>query len=224
LPCLRPRLPRGRAPPTRPARKARRAQEARRSARHAYADSEEAMRFADEMAARATSTPTGRAGCGAGAEAAGGRAPDAAAARRPAEELGVYRSRFIDPVRIAAGVRFWQANRGTLERAEQEFGVPAEIIVGIVGVETIYGQQMGDFRVLDALATLAFDFPDSHPRAAERTSTSAASWSSSSPAPRHAASPLKPRGSYAGAWACRSSCPAAWCAGAWTTTATRRST
>lgn len=81
----------------------------------------------------------------------------------------VYRSRFIDPVRIAAGVRFWQENQATLERAEQEYGVPADIIVGIIGVETIYGRDTGKFRVLDALATLAFDFPASHPRARERS-------------------------------------------------------
>ena len=81
----------------------------------------------------------------------------------------VYRSRFIDPIRIGAGVRFWNANADTLARAEREYGVPAEIIVGIIGVETIYGQQMGTFRVIDALATLAFNFPTSHPRAAERT-------------------------------------------------------
>jgi membrane-bound lytic murein transglycosylase B len=66
-------------------------------------------------------------------------------------------------------VRFWNANADTLARAEREYGVPAEIIVGIIGVETIYGQQMGTFRVIDALATLAFNFPTSHPRAAERT-------------------------------------------------------
>ena len=80
----------------------------------------------------------------------------------------VYRSRFIDPVRIQAGVRFWQGNREALERAEKEYGVPAEIIVGIIGVETIYGQQVGTFRVMDALATLTFDFPPAHPRAKER--------------------------------------------------------
>lgn len=80
----------------------------------------------------------------------------------------VYRSRFIDPVRIQAGVRFWQVNREALERAEKEYGVPAEIIVGIIGVETIYGQQTGNFRVMDALATLTFDFPPAHPRAKER--------------------------------------------------------
>ncbi|MRD49172.1 lytic murein transglycosylase B [Caenimonas koreensis DSM 17982] len=80
----------------------------------------------------------------------------------------VYRSRFIDPIRINAGVKFWQENAALLERAEREYGVPADIIVGIIGVETIYGQQMGTFRVIDALATLGFNFPPSHPRAAER--------------------------------------------------------
>ena len=80
----------------------------------------------------------------------------------------VYRSRFIDPVRIQAGVKFWQTHREALERAEREYGVPAEIIVGIIGVETIYGQQVGTFRVIDALATLTFDFPPAHPRAKER--------------------------------------------------------
>ena len=76
-----------------------------------------------------------------------------------------YRSRFVEPVRIRAGLRFWEENQAALERAEREYGVPAEIIVGILGVETIYGQQMGNFRVMDALATLAFDFPSAHPRA-----------------------------------------------------------
>src|SRR5690606_16493777 len=81
-----------------------------------------------------------------------------------------YRSRFVEPVRIAAGVRFWRDNEATLARAEREFGVPPEIVVGIIGVETIYGRNMGSFRVLDALATLAFDFPDAHPRADQRRS------------------------------------------------------
>ena len=80
----------------------------------------------------------------------------------------MYRSRFIDPVRIRAGARFWERNRTTLARAQAEFGVPPEIIVGIVGVETIYGQNMGSFRVMDALATLTFDFPPQHPRAQAR--------------------------------------------------------
>ncbi len=81
----------------------------------------------------------------------------------------VYRSRFIDPIRIAAGVRFWRENEALLAKAEKQYGVPAEMVVGIIGVETLYGQQMGDFRVLDALATLGFDHPPEHPRAAERS-------------------------------------------------------
>ncbi len=76
----------------------------------------------------------------------------------------VYRSRFIEPQRIAAGVRFWRENAETLVRAEAEFGVPAEIIVGIIGVETIYGRDMGTYRVIDALSTLAFDFPKTDKR------------------------------------------------------------
>ncbi len=86
-----------------------------------------------------------------------------------AKNWQAYRARFVEPQRIKAGVAFWQANRDTLLRAQAETGVPVEIILGVIGVETIYGQQMGNFRVLDALATLAFDFPASHPRAAERS-------------------------------------------------------
>jgi membrane-bound lytic murein transglycosylase B len=73
----------------------------------------------------------------------------------------VYRSRFVEPQRIRAGVAFWKENREVLEKAEKEFGVPAEILVGILGVETIYGRGMGRFPVLDVLTTLAFDYPDS---------------------------------------------------------------
>ncbi|MBR8224048.1 lytic murein transglycosylase B [Burkholderia ambifaria] len=72
----------------------------------------------------------------------------------------VYRSRFIEPIRINAGVKFWKANQATLQRASREFGVPPEVIVGIIGVETIYGRYMGNFRVLDTLTTLTFDYPD----------------------------------------------------------------
>lgn len=79
-----------------------------------------------------------------------------------------YRARFIEPVRLRAGQRFWLAHRETLERAEREFGVPASLIVGVIGVETLYGQHTGNFRVIDALSTLALDFPPEHPRAAVR--------------------------------------------------------
>ncbi|MGF6994957.1 lytic murein transglycosylase B [Paraburkholderia sp. GAS32] len=77
----------------------------------------------------------------------------------------VYQSRFLDQVRINAGVRFWRANQATLQRAYEEFGVPPEVIVGIIGVETIYGRFMGNFRVLDALTTLSFDYPNTANRA-----------------------------------------------------------
>lgn len=86
-----------------------------------------------------------------------------------AKNWAAYRERFVEPVRIAAGLRFWREHRETLARAEARWGVPAAIVVGIIGVETLYGRHTGSFRVLDALATLAFDFPASHPRAATRT-------------------------------------------------------
>jgi membrane-bound lytic murein transglycosylase B len=70
-----------------------------------------------------------------------------------------YRARFIEPQRVQAGLAFWQANADTLAGAEAQYGVPASVIVGIVGIETFYGRMTGNFRVLDALATLSFDFP-----------------------------------------------------------------
>ncbi len=76
-----------------------------------------------------------------------------------AKNWAAYRDRFVEPKRIMAGARFWQDNAAWLQRAEDRFGVPPEIIVGIVGVETFYGRITGNFRVLDVLATLAFDFP-----------------------------------------------------------------
>jgi membrane-bound lytic murein transglycosylase B len=72
-----------------------------------------------------------------------------------------YSERFIEPIRINAGVRFWNENAAQLARAEAEYGVPAEIIAGIIGVETIYGRDTGRFRVVDVLATLAFAYPES---------------------------------------------------------------
>ncbi len=70
-----------------------------------------------------------------------------------------YRQRFLTNRRIDAGVRFWQQHRATLAKASALYGVPEEIIVSIIGVETEYGQNTGNFRVLEALATLAFDYP-----------------------------------------------------------------
>ena len=123
----------------------------------------------------------------------------------------VYRSRFIDPVRIRAGVRFWQEHRDALERAEAEYGVPVEIIVGIIGVETIYGQQLGNFRVMDALATLAFDFPNAHPRAKERREFFQRELEQFlSLTNRSNIDPFEPRGSYAGAMGLGQFMPSSW--------------
>ena len=76
-----------------------------------------------------------------------------------AKNWAAYRARFVEPVRLRAGAAFWRTNERWLGQAEEMYGVPAEIVVGIVGVESIFGKQMGNFRVIDSLATLAFDFP-----------------------------------------------------------------
>ncbi len=81
---------------------------------------------------------------------------------RPAEKAKPwyeYRKIFLTPKRVSEGVAFYREHRDTLVKAEQETGVPAAIIVSIIGVETHYGRIMGGYRVLDALATLAFDYP-----------------------------------------------------------------
>ncbi|MBI5617717.1 MAG: lytic murein transglycosylase B [Gammaproteobacteria bacterium] len=70
-----------------------------------------------------------------------------------------YRPIFLTPERIQAGVAFWRGQSAALERATQTYGVPAEIIVAIIGVETFYGRNTGSYRVLDALSTLAFNYP-----------------------------------------------------------------
>ena len=84
-----------------------------------------------------------------------------AAMTRPAEAKPwhEYRQIFVTPERVAGGVAFIQENRELLERVEGEFGVPVEMIAAIVGVETRYGDITGSYRVLDALATLAFHYP-----------------------------------------------------------------
>lgn len=177
-----------------------------------YAGREDAMRFADEVAERRGLDPQWT-------RAAVGQSqllPVVVRLMQPApagtpKNWAVYRGRFIDPVRIQAGVRFWQEHRAALERAEQEYGVPPEMVVGIIGVETIYGQQMGSFRVLDALATLAFDFPASHPRAAERTAFFRGELEQFLALQHRAGTdPARPLGSYAGAMGMPQFMPGSW--------------
>jgi membrane-bound lytic murein transglycosylase B len=125
-----------------------------------YAEHPSAMQFAAEVAARRGWDLTW-------VERHVGRAQLLPAVQRlimpppagTAKNWAAYRARFIEPTRIQAGLRFWDNHAALLERAEAQFGVPAEIVIGILGVETFYGRIMGDFRALDALATLSFDFP-----------------------------------------------------------------
>ena len=74
-----------------------------------------------------------------------------------------YRERFLNERRIAQGVRFWKIHGQSLAHAESQYGVPPEIIVAIIGIETEYGQNTGKFRAIEALATLAFEYPPRAP-------------------------------------------------------------
>jgi len=110
-----------------------------------------------------------------------------------------YRERFVEPVRIKAGVAFWDNYEDDLARAEKEFGVPAEIMVGIIGVESIYGKHVGNFRVLDVLTTLAFDYPDLPKRDARMSFFRGEVEQTLLFARESKLDPLSLRGSYAGA-------------------------
>ena len=80
----------------------------------------------------------------------------------PAEkrlEWHAYRKIFLKPNRINGGIKFWKENKALLEAASEKYGVPEEIIVAIIGVETRYGGNTGSYKVLDALTTLGFHFP-----------------------------------------------------------------
>ena len=192
-------------PITKPLKKA-----AQHATGSAYALRDDAMRFADDVAQR-------RGLDREWVRQVIGQArfiPSVQRLMRPAsatfvKNWQVYRSRFIDPVRIQAGVRFWQTHEATLARAEQEYGVPVEIIVGIIGVETLYGRDMGNYRVMDALATLAFDFPktDKRDRSAFFQSELEQFLSLKN---RTGIDPVQMRGSYAGAMGLGQFMPSSW--------------
>jgi len=81
---------------------------------------------------------------------------------RPAERRlnwGEYRAIFIEQRRINQAIQFWTEHKETLLRAEDVYGVPPEIVLAIMGVETRFGRITGSYRVLDALSTLGFDYP-----------------------------------------------------------------
>lgn len=80
---------------------------------------------------------------------------------RPAEAMPWYKYRriFLTDSRIDGGVKFWRDNRQALAAVEKRYGVPAEVIVAIIGVETRYGANTGSYRVVDALSTLGFEYP-----------------------------------------------------------------
>lgn len=126
-----------------------------------YGDREDVVRFASELAAQRPQL-----------DAAQLRATLAQARYQPAvaqlilpaaspaaKNWAAYRARMVDERRIAAGLAFWDEHAATLQAAEQRWPVPAQIVVAIIGIETFYGRHTGGFRAIDALATLAFDFP-----------------------------------------------------------------
>ncbi|HTT37671.1 MAG TPA: lytic murein transglycosylase B [Burkholderiales bacterium] len=84
------------------------------------------------------------------------RAISAPATSKPWYE---FKPLFVDGSRISGGVAFWNDNAAVLSRAANEFGVPEDIIVALIGIETRYGKRTGSYRVMDALTTLAFDWP-----------------------------------------------------------------
>jgi membrane-bound lytic murein transglycosylase B len=136
-----------------------------------YADNPDVNAFIDDMVARYDFDPTALHALFAGVNYSATAVKLVTPAPKPfVKNWRVYEARFLDPVRINAGVKFWRENRATLQRAYEQFGVPPEAVIGILGVETMYGHYMGNFRVLDVLTTLAFDYPNT-PNRADREMT-----------------------------------------------------
>jgi membrane-bound lytic murein transglycosylase B len=111
-----------------------------------------------------------------------------------------YRARFVENGRIEAGLAFWDQYSETLRQAENQYGVPAEIIVGLIGVETFFGRNTGNFRVIDALTTLAFAYPETPTRAARMLFFQSELESFLLFARESSSDPFSFKGSYAGAF------------------------
>lgn len=114
---------------------------------------------------------------------------------RPREALPwhEYQRAFLAPNQVRNGKQYWRAHAKALARAEQRYGVPAEIIVAIIGIETQYGRNTGDYPIIDALSTLAFAYP----RRADFFRDELKEFLLLTR--EHKLDPLRPRGSYAGA-------------------------
>ena len=104
-----------------------------------------------------------------------------------------YRAQFLDDLHIDSGVAFWRQHAHSLRQASERYGVPPEYVLGIMGVETIYGRNLGKDRVFDALTTLAFDYPRRGPYFTEELESFLVM------AQTEGLDPLQPRGSFAGA-------------------------
>ena len=115
------------------------------------------------------------------------------------KNMNAVRALLIEPVRINAGVKFWIEHADLLARAEREYGVPADIIVGIIGIETVYGRNTGRFRVLDVLTTLAFAYPEAPNQAARMTFFRGELENALVLARKNGIAPLSLLGSFAGA-------------------------
>jgi membrane-bound lytic murein transglycosylase B len=126
-----------------------------------------------------------------------------------AKNWNAYRDRFVEPKRIEAGVRFWREHADALRRAEHTYGVPAEMVVGIIGVETYYGRHLGHFAVLDVLTTLSLDFPAEHPRATQRQAFFRSELGAFLKQARRGAS-MQRKGSFAGAMGWPQFMPSSW--------------
>jgi membrane-bound lytic murein transglycosylase B len=125
-----------------------------------------------------------------------------------ARSWNAYRSRAVDAARVRGGVAFWNEHQRWLDAAHKRYGVPPEIVVGILGVETLFGRQTGNFRVLDALATLSFNFPVGRRDRSEYFRSELENFLVL--ARREGADPLALKGSYAGAMGWPQFMPGSW--------------